>query len=558
MRLPSCAAVSMLFAGIVFQIASGQSRSADSAPSGGSRIAGRVTVDGKSAVGVGVLLFTPDNANSPLSLTFTRSRSLGEVKARAVCDGDGNYTFNNLAPANYIVFPFGPTLSAPFSSGLISPGKSVSIGDAESIEGLDFDIARGGVITGRLTRPDGQPAIEVPISIQSLDQPDSPNLDMATGREMSSPLTDDRGIYRVFGLSPGRYLVFARQPSGADKSSTAVYYPGVTDKTSATVITVAGGQENDNIDITLRKAGGNYEAAGQAVDADTGKPVVGVMYYHYVVSDSGDVTESSDADSSIVTDQNGEFRITGLASGRYGVSLKFEAGQSEYCDPAVFTVPDSDVSGLQVKVHTGATVSGVVTVEGAQDPQILSKLSGVSLRLFLTLSSGRLGADPSVKPGGDSSFQASGFPPGQLSFSIDEFHSTPGFSLLRIERNGIPQPREIPVAPADQITGLRVVLAYGTGIVRGQVIFQGGQLPPGTLVYVVARLASADQPTMIQRAPTDARGMFQISNLPDGQYRLTVLWSGGSIEGNQQGPVVTVSGGEAPVTNIVVNLNKGS
>src|SRR5262249_56325040 len=67
---------------------------------------------------------------------------------------------------------------------------------------------KGGAITGRVTNAMGEPVIGVQV-----------NAAMARGAEGSPDrggsgslrFTDDRGVYRIYGLSPGTYVVFTRK-----------------------------------------------------------------------------------------------------------------------------------------------------------------------------------------------------------------------------------------------------------------------------------------------------------------------------------------------------------
>jgi hypothetical protein len=47
------------------------------------------------------------------------------------------------------------------------------------------------------------------------------------------------------------------------------------------------------------------------------------------------------------------------------------AGSEYYSDEVVFDVTDQDVSGLEIRARRGASLSGVVVIEGARDPSVL-------------------------------------------------------------------------------------------------------------------------------------------------------------------------------------------
>ena len=71
------------------------------------------------------------------------------------------------------------------------------------------------------------------------------------------------------------------------------------------------------------------------------------------------------------TDANGKFRLEGLQPGRYTLST-FAAGldNSTYSEPSPFEISDSDVTGIEIKLRRGATISGVAVVESNSDPAV--------------------------------------------------------------------------------------------------------------------------------------------------------------------------------------------
>ncbi len=90
-----------------------------------------------------------------------------------------------------------------------------------------------------------------------------------------------------------------------------------------------------------------------------------------------------------------------------------------------------------------------------------------------------------IKIASDGKFQAEGLRPGKVTFNPYSDARLP-VTLMRIERDGV-RVAAIDIGPGEQVTGVRLVFAYGTGIVRGQVTVKGGALPEGTLFFVSAR-----------------------------------------------------------------------
>src|ERR1017187_7151186 len=82
---------------------------------------------------------------------------------------------------------------------------------------------RGGVITGVVTNDDGEPVVyanvQVMIKTYRRGQP------TLTARSTAS--TDDRGRYRVFDLSPGRYYVQATRRGGGPTNNKETAYANV-------------------------------------------------------------------------------------------------------------------------------------------------------------------------------------------------------------------------------------------------------------------------------------------------------------------------------------------
>ena len=93
--------------------------------------------------------------------------------------------------------------------------------------------------------------------------------------------TDDRGIYRVFGLPKGRYIVSSGGENdglrGAidGKYTQVTYHPDVIKQEEATVIEVAEGGETTGIDIKLRNPVSveTFAVTGRVIDSETGKPI---------------------------------------------------------------------------------------------------------------------------------------------------------------------------------------------------------------------------------------------------------------------------------------------
>jgi len=150
-------------------------------------VSGKVTIKGKPAAGivVGMRLARPDQ----FSATY-----------KAKTDQEGLYRITRVGSGNYLVAPVAPNLVIADSTG--NPqGQSVIITESENVEGINFDLVPGGVITGRVVDSEGQPLIEQFVAILPADERSQ------RGPNAPGVATDDRGVYRIFGLPAGRYKV---------------------------------------------------------------------------------------------------------------------------------------------------------------------------------------------------------------------------------------------------------------------------------------------------------------------------------------------------------------
>ena len=67
-----------------------------------------------------------------------------------------------------------------------------------------------------------------------------------------------------------------------------------------------------------------------------------------------------------IADGQGAFKLSGLPPGRYQAEAMDGLGETGYTsDAAEFEITNDNVSGVEVKVFLGASVSGIVVIEGA-------------------------------------------------------------------------------------------------------------------------------------------------------------------------------------------------
>jgi protocatechuate 3,4-dioxygenase beta subunit len=229
-----------------------------------STISGKVTLAGKGVSGlvVGLAIATPSNTTYVTQL-------------RAVTDEEGNYRIKNVPPDSYQVL-------VSSSQYVQSEARtSVVVGKNEVVENINVTLIRGGVITGKVTDADGRPVVEEQIFFSSTTATNA----FPYWRTIR---TDDRGVYRAFGLPPGRYTVSAGKDSVSSfgRSGTGyqrTYHPSTVNAAEAIAIEVNEGSEATNVDIMLGRQVQKYAARGRIIDGETSQPLpnagIGIKFF---------------------------------------------------------------------------------------------------------------------------------------------------------------------------------------------------------------------------------------------------------------------------------------
>ena len=395
-------------------------------------ISGRVTVMGKAAANIPVLLLTAD------------SLSQRQVIASAKTDAEGGFTLSNLPAGRYLLNPFAPAMADP-ATNTGQVGKMISLSEGESIDAANIELSRGGVITGRVMDSNNRPVIGEKVTLYLHNQEGRKH---EFYRNYETSRTDDRGQYRIYGLPGGRYSVSAGVHIGQGSVRIGfgnVYYPrtfhpDTTDEAAATIVEVKPGGEATGVDITVGRIEKTYTATGRIVDAETGKPIADLPYGYGSVSEDGKYVGAYGS-TGARSGAKGEFLIEGVAPARY-VAMVAPWGLSDqqaefYGDPAFFEIKDSDVSDLEIRVRRGASVSGTVIIEGVDEQTAAEKFKELSL--YAQVQAERLRAPGnSIKVAPDGSFRATGLPPGKVSFHMG-YPQIKGLMILRTEIEGAEQ-----------------------------------------------------------------------------------------------------------------------
>jgi protocatechuate 3,4-dioxygenase beta subunit len=502
--------------------------------------------------------------------------------ASTITDAEGRYRLTDVPAGNYRISPLAPGYVVPGEkSNVPEQGRALTLNHGENVEKIDFNLIRGGVITGKVIDPDNKPLIKQTVTLWRVDE-HGQKRERWAGSGIAGDLmqlmfySDDRGVYRIFGVPPGRYLIcagveaqhgFGRLRPDAYRRT---YYADAVEEADAKLLEVTPGSEHTEIDLRLGRKINAYSVNVRVVEAETGKPLSGVrVNYERLFDGTGHLNPTGPG---ALTDQQGEARFEGLATGSYWTYIDNPTtGEGEhYSEPMSFEVTDSEIDDLVIRALRAAAVSGSVIVEGSNDPSVLAQLSNIRLQLV---------SRPDVKQHTpyaksvtlqrDGSFRVGGLRPSLVSFSLRTDSNAPkSFSLARVEHNGVQQSSGIPVIAGQQVNGIRIVLAYGNGILRGQVRVVGGTLPEDAAMEVGLQMINPSGVSVEsgKRAVVDSLGRFAVEGLAAGTYEVwlrTWIKFAGLPAGAPRPPTypnlkqrVNITAGNEASVNFVLDLSK--
>lgn len=443
--------------------------------------------------------------------------------SRVRSDEAGRFRFDRVRAGRYTIYAVAPAFITPGESRYGPQGRSINISDGEKVENFEIALTTGGIITGRILDSRGNPVVSHSVSCARLDgQGKYESLFLGSNGRMYA--TDDRGIYRVYGLPAGRYLIslgYEARPNSITVTSVRTYYPrtyhpDATSEAEAKPVEVNEGQETTGIDITLGGMKKNYDVSGRVSYADTTQPAVGVPVSFGVVNVQ---TRNIGAWGSTneQTNSNGEFRMQNILPGKYAVFAQPPQSDNAFSESVQFEIADEDVIGLEIKLRRGSSINGIAVMEGVNDPAILARLTGIEFYVSLTSQELVPPSSGHAVVGSNGTFRIVGLRSGKARILLQP--PARNLSIMRVERDGIRQPDGIEIGDAEQVNGVRVVLSSGTGAVRGSVRIIGGQIPDGIRVSARARHADSGQ-NVGTASQIDPRGLFRIDNLPPAEYEI--------------------------------------
>jgi len=503
-------------------------------------ITGRVIGDGGQALaGAPVFVWSANLASNPAGASAA-------LLQPPLSDQDGWFEAKNVTPGAYSISVRVPGyISASDGDDgppFYRPGDSVTI-----------RLIKGGVITGRVTGSDGEPVVGARVRALRI-------ANRATGQAASSGFpyliafmtsltdeweTDDRGIYRIYGLEPGSYEVAAGggaplkfgPPDQYDRDAPT-YYPSSMPDTAGKVM-VDSGQEVSAIDIRYRSYAGH--AIIGTVSGNSGPGTAVILSSTATATIDGFAVPGADS-------QSHGFVFDAVPDGEYDLVAVALSGEDALLSaPRRVAVKGADLTGLDLSLMPLGSIGGQVVMEVAPAAGSKAECKGPRRSVLeeTVVSSHReadqksvnqahsafllLGTSQTSLPDAKGDFllksQEAGLHRLELDLPSEDWYvrsitrpgATPATKPLDVARDGIP------LKAGDKVTAIIVAIAEGAASLRGRVVTPTNSVPSSSrmrIFLIPASKEAADDVLRYSEAPARPDGTFGLTNLAPGRYWL--------------------------------------
>lgn len=510
-------------------------------PEGTALLAGRVV--------------TRDAGARPLRKVIVTLRSDdGRQHRTIITDDGGTFGFAGLPSGRYALEASRrgwPTIAF----GAARPhqrGTRVEVAEGQRVDGLTIRMPRGAVLAGSVVDHTGRALAHA--SVLALRYTYIGGERRLTRYRQDQ--TDDRGIYRLYGLAAGEYLVavagaptafedagiihangeadvrmimeieragYARPKQDLFVAPTTVgyapiFYPGTPIRTQATTVSLSAGEERSGLDFEVAPA--QALAVQGLVDRPRGlPPAVGVRLSLRTAGDEAAIGYVGDERTTAAT-PGGAFTFANVPPGTYELSAHVaQEGTTTHWASSALTVVGDHAPRMLLSLRPALTLSGRVAFEG--DPADVS-----AVRLSLQ----RLPAEESVAASADESgeFVVNGLVPGRYRVAVSVGGRREARARTWSVKSFVVNGAEILEAPLDlrtSVAGALVTFTDRYGMLAGTVLDGAGRGAPEQFVVVFPADPRQWSPwsRRIQAVRPFSDGRYVVEHLAPGEYLLAVV-----------------------------------
>jgi hypothetical protein len=380
----------------------------------------------------------------------------------------------------------------------------------ENLAGFVFTLIPGGVISGRVLDPMGNPLVSASLSALTVSYEDGHRV----LRPGTSTTSDDRGNFRLFGLRPGEYYVRAEYRPSATASSEIVraYFSGVPALSDASPIVVNESGESPGANFSIPN-GGNAKVSG-TVNGPANMPRSNIQFSLFPVGADHLEDPATFSIPNTVSAENrtiGEFELRNVPPGRHTLVafISDNVKQRSYSGSITLDVGTGDYRNVSIEMHPATDLPGRLMLEdGAPVRQ------PISLRARGTLVAPLMN---SISVNTDGTFTIPQVPEARYSITQNASDNC----ILDIHQGGksVYDDGFVGGQGADPI---EVILSKQCGTVQVQILDDRKQSVPNAFVSLVPAAEHRSNVLLYRRSIFDVAGSKYppINSIPPGEYKM--------------------------------------